>query len=147
MMVHAGVDYYMACPTQRAARWVSRAGLASYLFEFAHKPALYPYNYLATHTSEIPYVFRIRGGAPRTRAALYWHITPDEYPLSDAIVTAWRYFAAHGTPSASSAGPSAWPAYDERNETWMVFGGPGGIARAEARLKSGACALWDAAAS
>ena len=154
---HMGSDYAMICPARRSVGWWkmgrhNKPPVRSYLYLFSHVPdgpsGTYPK--LAHHASEIPFVFRdLTATGP---SAPFFHISRREIPLSDAIVSAWRSFAATGTPHVRLADESArakqlleWPPYAPSG-SWMIFGGKGGIAAVQSKIKEATCDLWDRAA-
>jgi len=152
---HMGSDYFMVCPARRSARWWDAAHplMRSYLYLFVHAPdgPSGEYPALAHHASEIPFVFQdVEAEGP---GAELFHISERELPLSHAMVTAWRSFAATGAPGSDAPGGDApegkggggaapWPPFAER-ASWMVFGGAGGVAEIRSAVREAQCEIWD----
>jgi para-nitrobenzyl esterase len=110
---HVGVDYVSVCTARRSAVWweraqrhaptSARAGAYVYMFDHVPEGPSGQYPQLAHHSADVPFSFQILsavgpscGAAP---AGADCALRPDELPLSDAMVSAWRALAAHGTPS------------------------------------------------
>lgn len=94
-LASALTDNVWACPTARDSRQLAlRTSVHGY--EFADRTAplllvfqnLPPFEYLAYHSSELPYLFEFGSVT----------LTPAQQQLSDQMIQAWGRFAATGDP-------------------------------------------------
>ena len=128
----------MAFVMRNWARLAAKPGKTkSYVYYFTEQPPLIPNakgggafapgpHGSATHVSEILYVFNhLDNSRPWTDA---------DRQVADTMSSYWVNFAANGNPNGK--GLAAWPAYDDKNKTPMVFGKPpeGAQAPSEDRL-------------
>jgi para-nitrobenzyl esterase len=104
-------DANFACTALQQDAWTSQR-VPTFAYEFDDDLApgrVWPPNFLnppvATHTSELPYLFD-EPGAPFQEP-----LDPDQERLAAAIRAAWASFAASGDPSTSA---SPWPSFDDR---------------------------------
>ena len=141
-----GTDSTMICPARRSAKWISAANSGSapaYVYTFQHRPdgpsGSYPL--AAHHSSELPFVFRVENADDDGMlAAAFRYNTSRERPLADEMADALITFAATGMP------PIGWPAYDDVNQSMMLFGTPSGqllTGTVAHGLKRAHCSLWD----
>ena len=141
-----GTDSTMICPARRSVQWISAAhsGRApAYLYVFQHRPdgpsGSYPL--AAHHSSELPFVFRVENADDDGMLAEAFRFnTSRERPLADEMADALITFAATGMP------PIGWPAYDDVNQSMMLFGTPSGqllTGTVAHGLKRAHCSLWD----
>eukprot|EP00049_Salpingoeca_infusionum_P011927 m.210897 g.210897 ORF g.210897 m.210897 type:complete len:568 (-) comp15054_c0_seq8:232-1935(-) len=104
-------DAAMACPARRAARWLTAAGIPTYLYHFTRQLEIFQMfrpGYGVPHTAEVPVVFR-------SKLALWGE---GELEMSDAVVSYWTNFAATGNPNKPGPNnPNAKPV----NVTWPLY--------------------------
>src|SRR5262249_30858127 len=104
-------DANFACTALQQDEWTSQQ-VPTFAYEFDDDlapPRYWPPNFLnppvATHTSELPYLFD-EPGAP-----FQGPLDADQERLSAAMRTAWANFAASGNPSTPAV---PWPSFDDR---------------------------------
>jgi para-nitrobenzyl esterase len=124
-------DGIFVCPTRRAARALSSAGVPVYLYQFTHAVTSELGAGLGVfHSSEIPFVW----GNP------YLGITLDaqEKQLSTEMMGYWFQMAASADPTGKGA--FAWPAYAQATDENIVLDL---TLSTETGLKSALCDFWD----
>jgi para-nitrobenzyl esterase len=104
-------DANFACTALQQDEWTARQ-VPTFAYEFNDDLApgrYWPPNFLnppvATHTSELPYLFD-EPGAP-----FQGPLSAEQEALAAAMRTAWANFAANGNPSTSAV---PWPSFGER---------------------------------
>jgi para-nitrobenzyl esterase len=98
-------DANFACSALQVDQWTS-ARVPTFAYEFdddAAPPRFAPLG-VATHTSELPFLFDL------PNAPLQGPITGDQQELAQSMRAAWASFAANGDPSTESV---AWPQFDD----------------------------------
>jgi carboxylesterase type B len=101
-LASALTDNVWACPTARDSRQLAQ-GTSVHGYEFADRTAplllvfqsLPPFEYLAYHSSELPYLFEFGSVT----------LNPQQQQLSEQMIHAWGHFAAAGDPG--------WPGYPQ----------------------------------
>jgi para-nitrobenzyl esterase len=126
-------DAGFTCPARRVARALSKAGVPTYRYRFAHAPMnSLVGNIGAFHSSEIPFVF---GHAthlePNTPSAA-------EAPLAAAMQGYWYRMAQAGDPNG--AGAPTWPKYDTSTDPDQVLDL---TISTETAFKKSDCDWWD----
>jgi len=130
---------YGQCAHRRLIRNLLRGGTpAAYFYFFDHPTqsniGLYgtgPGSVTVPHMSEIPYVFNNKK---------LFRLRPEEAALADQMSAYWVQFAKTGNPNL--AGLPDWPAYNEVNDTNLVFDvAPAGIHTAS-QLQKTQCDFW-----
>jgi para-nitrobenzyl esterase len=98
-------DASWACQALRMDRWLAkRVPTFAYEFNDANAPARsFPQLGVATHTSEIPYIFDLPG------APIQQPFSPDSAALAASMRASWASFAASGEPGADS--DLRWPSF------------------------------------
>ena len=91
----------------------------------------------ATHTSEIPYVFRNTEHLPRPNGTCAF--SAGEKEVGDQIASAWTAMAKEQAPD-SPALPGSWPAFRSNQTEGMMFGSDGAAA---GKIDYSFCELWD----
>jgi para-nitrobenzyl esterase len=98
-------DANFACSARQVDQWTS-ARVPTFAYEFdddAAPPRFAPLG-VATHTSELPFLFDL------PNAPLQGPITGDQQELAQNMRAAWASFAANGDPSTDSV---EWPQFNE----------------------------------
>jgi para-nitrobenzyl esterase len=103
------------------ARHTASAGTCAYLYLFAHRPPGPRRAELgAFHACDVPYTFNALGsGDPREAGFDY---TAGDYQLADAMSSYWTNFVKTGNPNGE--GLPLWPAYEAREEPYLVLEEP-----------------------
>ena len=107
-------DQTFACGGWLIDHWVARhVPLYAYQFNDRHAPEQFlppvpGYDYGAAHAIELQFLWDLPE-LPGTRA-----LNAKERSLSDAMVTYWTSFAAHGSPNG--AGAPEWAAYSTQTD-------------------------------
>jgi len=97
-------DANFACTARQQNVWTSaRAPTFAYQFDDDSAPSRYGELPVATHTSELPYLFEL------PNAPLQEPLNTDQEQLAAKMRAAWASFAATGDPST---GAVAWPSYN-----------------------------------
>jgi para-nitrobenzyl esterase len=124
-------DGIFACPTRRAARAVSAAGVPTFLYQLA-----YPFSItlapgaVTAHGYELPFVFGNDFYGTRLPVAAL--------PLSATVMDYWTTYATGGNPNGHGA--STWPAYTTMNDTNLELNIPITTAAGTDKAK---CDFWD----
>jgi para-nitrobenzyl esterase len=96
-------DANFACTALQLDKWTSaRVPTFAYEFNDPNPPARYADFPVATHTSELPYLFDL----PNT--PLHEPLTADQQKLAASMRAAWANFGTYGTPSTRSF---FWPSF------------------------------------
>lgn len=106
-------DAAFVCPTRRAARALSAAGVPTFLYHFTYGPASLFGELGAFHSAEIKFVFGTPG------QLLPQPLTEQELVLSGAMMGYWSRLASVGEPNVEGA--LAWPAYSAATDQNIVF--------------------------
>lgn len=118
-------DYFRDSIGSAPARWIAREWQTApawlYWFEHIDEGALPQHRTRAPHGSEIVYVFDTLGTQPASLGAFPPGATDKR--LAADMHARWVAFARTGSPNAPAL--TAWPAYSDTNEPWMVFGQDG----------------------
>jgi para-nitrobenzyl esterase len=124
-------DAAFVCPTRRAARALSSAGVPVHLYQFTHAVSSSLLQNLGVfHSSEIPFVF----GNPYLGIVL----DAQEQQLSKEMMSYWFQTAATGDPNAKGA--FTWPAYTPSGDTNIVLDL---TLSTQTGLKKADCDFWD----
>eukprot|EP00049_Salpingoeca_infusionum_P011926 m.210889 g.210889 ORF g.210889 m.210889 type:complete len:549 (-) comp15054_c0_seq7:267-1913(-) len=133
-------DAAMACPARRAARWLTAAGIPTYLYHFTRLLEVIKLaepGYGVIHASDVPVVFR-------TKLALFGQ---GELAMSDAVVSYWTNFAATGNPNKPGPNnPSApavkvtWPTFTQGKSDYLQIDVP---ISSETDFMGDFCEFWD----
>lgn len=125
-------DAMFACPTRRASRALTRAGVPVYRYHFVRRPdngVVAAFG--ATHGAEVPFVFGnddpMLGG-----------VSDGGMPLREAMMRYWTNFAKMGDPNVGN--DPKWPRYDEASDAYLTLDTP---PIAAAGLLAEKCAFWD----
>jgi para-nitrobenzyl esterase len=98
-------DSNFACPALQIDQWTSpRAPTFTYEFDDDAAPPRYAPIPVATHLSELPYLF----GLPD--APIQTPLSADQQTLSASMQAAWTSFAANGNPSTPAV---PWPSFND----------------------------------
>ncbi len=127
-------DTLFHCPIATEALWHSRAGHATYEYEF-DRPLPGHEAQGALHSGELPYVF---GFFPKS-GNIGGHFTEVDFKLSDLIETYWTNFARSGDPNG--AGLPEWPRLDGAQH-YLDFGVDGRAAASSKPLRGAQCGLY-----
>ncbi len=96
------------------ARMVSKSKSKAYLYYFSHVPPRPDREkYGAYHAAEILYVFNNLG-------IVNWPFSQADRDLADVVSSFWVRFATTGDPNADNL--PRWTAYDDKAESYMIFG-------------------------
>lgn len=126
-------DGTFTCPTRRAARAFTKAGVATYLYQFTYVPKDALLAGLGSfHSAEIKYVL----GNPSQLQPQ--PLTKEELVMSAAMMGYWTRHADKGDPNGGGA--FAWPKYDAATDENIVFDLT--ISKG-AGLKKELCDFWD----
>jgi len=108
-------DASWACPALQMDHWLAER-VPTFAYEFnddnaptRYFPALDPT--VATHTSEIPYIFDLPG------APFQGQLNPDQQELAASMRAAWANLAVSGNPSTQGV---AWPSFDDAHVMSLV---------------------------
>jgi len=136
-------DSFFSCSIRRTTR-VLAPQVPVYAYEFNDPKApntMLPnaqFDLRAYHAAEIQYVWQTRfpsnlehGPAP---------LSPDQFKLSDRMMTYWTRFAATGRPDGAAP---KWSAYQDAQDQVLSFA-PGDIRYETNFAKDHHCAFWDA---
>jgi para-nitrobenzyl esterase len=126
-------DAVFVCPSRRAARTYSKAGVPTYLYHFtyADKAAAIP-NLGSFHSSELPFVF---GNPSQLQPE---NLDAPARALSASIMGYWGRFAAGGDPGGEGA--LAFPKYDAATDQNLTLDL---TISANTGLAKGECDFWD----
>jgi para-nitrobenzyl esterase len=129
-----GTDAIFACSARAAARLLS-SRVVTYTYEFndpdapqIFQPAV-SFSYGATHTSELKYLFTLRGPA----------LSSAQRGLADAMVRYWARFARSGDLNTGS--DPAWPAYASGTDQTLSLA-PGAIGAIGNFATDHQCGVW-----
>ena len=127
-------DAGFVCPTRRAARALSAAGVDTFLYHFTYAPpsSLFGDDLGAFHSAEVKFVFGNPGQLlPKAPSG-------EEVPMSQAMMGYWSRHAEKGSPNGGGA--FEWPKYDAAKDENIVLDVT--ISK-EAGLKKDLCDFWD----
>jgi len=127
-------DSLFHCPIATEALWNSRAGHATYEYEF-DRPIPGQEAQGAVHSAELPYVF---GFFPKS-GNIGGHFAEVDFKLADLIQTYWTNFARRGDPNG--AGLPEWPRLDG-SQRYLDFGVDGRAVASDHPLRAAQCALY-----
>ncbi|MEZ4307004.1 MAG: carboxylesterase/lipase family protein [Polyangiaceae bacterium] len=132
----AVADAGFVCPTRRAARAFSGAGMPTYLYQFTHAPEGALLGGLgAFHSAEIAFVLGNPGQlTPKP-------LSDEEIPLSQAIMGYWSRHADKGDPNGDGA--PEWPAFSAAGDENIVLDLT--ISK-QTGLRKQECDFWDTVA-
>jgi para-nitrobenzyl esterase len=125
----------MTIEETRQAVIASRAGNASYQFQFSRVPAGRE-TVGAAHASELAYVFGTLSAAGRATNAPKYDST--DATVSDQMQQYWTNFAKNGNPNGGSL--PRWPKFDPAARAYMDLTAEGPVAREGLRRE--ACDLF-----
>ncbi len=112
-------DYGYKCPTLRALNVTSRANIPAFTYLNSHVPTCpweqnVPPQALqvlgATHSSEIPFVFRQLSGLPLANGTCA--LDNREKSISNMLTAAWTSMADRGFPGSVGTGGGLWPTFN-----------------------------------
>ena len=126
-------DAGFVCPTRRAARALSAAGVPTHLYHFTYGPTSLFGDLGAFHSSEIKFVLGNPG------QLLPSPLTEDEQKLSSAIMGYWSRLGTTFDPNGEGA--LAWPAYAAATDEHLVLDLELSV---QTGLRKERCAFWDA---
>ncbi len=121
-------DTTFRCPSRVVADWNSKAGIATYQYQFSRGIPGHP-EIGAIHASEVWYVF---GNLDQQRP-MRPEYQPEDYAISKAMQEYWTNFAKTGSPDGN--GVPAWPKYKAESRKYMEFTDNGPVVGAELRQK------------
>ncbi|MFN7923231.1 MAG: carboxylesterase family protein [Bryobacteraceae bacterium] len=101
----------------QAERKAAQGGGAAYMYLYAWRTPMLGGNIGTFHSSEIAFAFDNATLCPH-----YGGEGPEALALSSKMGEAWASFARNGKPG--HAGLPAWPAYEEKTRSTMVFNSP-----------------------
>ncbi len=127
-------DTLFHCPISTEALWNSRAGNATYEYEF-DRPIPGQEAQGAVHSAELPYVF---GFFPKF-GNIAGHFTEVDFKLSDLMESYWTNFARGGDPNG--AGLPEWPRLDG-SQDYLDLGVDGKAAASDTPLRAAQCGLY-----
>ena len=107
-------DKTFRCPAMVVADWNSKAGIATYQYQFSRGIPGHP-EFGAIHASEVWYVF---GNLDQQRP-MRPEYQPEDYAISKAMQEYWTNFAKTGTPNAPDL--PAWPQYQADTRKYLEF--------------------------
>ncbi|HVO64506.1 MAG TPA: carboxylesterase family protein [Terriglobales bacterium] len=121
-------DITFLCPSSVVAEWNSRAGNATYQYQFSLTVPGHP-EVGAPHASEIPYVF----GTLDEQRPMRPDYQPPDYAASKAMQEYWTNFAK--TASPDGRGVPGWPEYKADTKKYIEFTKKGVETGADLRQK------------
>jgi para-nitrobenzyl esterase len=127
-------DAGFVCPTRRAARGLSAAGVDTFLYHFTYAPpsSLFGDDLGAFHSAEVKFVFGNPGQLlPKAPSG-------EELPMSQAMMGYWSRHAAAGSPNGGGA--FEWPKYNVQTDENIVLDLT--ISK-QSGLKKDLCDFWD----
>lgn len=126
-------DAAFVCPTRRAVRALSAAGVDTYLYHFTYAPPGSLFGDLgAFHSAEVKFVFGNPGQLlPKAP-------NEEELPMSQAMMGYWSRLGASGDPNGGDA--FVWPKYDAATDENIVLDLT--ISK-QSGLKKDLCDFWD----
>jgi len=134
-MAQWATDSQFRCGTVAELIWHSRAGNASYQYQFSRVPTGRD-AVGAAHASELPYVFGTLSLAGRAPNAPKYD--PADAAVSDQMQQYWTNFAIKGNPNGGSL--PQWPKFDPASRAYIDFTANGPVAREGLRRE--ACDLF-----
>lgn len=137
----ASTDFIFTCACRNYTREVMlKYGVDTWVYVFDHFFSFKGWGRFTEcddhvcHGSEIPYVFQ--------SGTNNFTITPEEYKLSNSMITYWSNFAKTGDPSKGTPPPLNWPKYD-MNSGWqnIVLKTPNN--ELDSSFRDNYCSFWD----
>jgi len=119
-------DTTFRCPSMVVADWNSKAGVATYQYQFSRGIPGHP-EIGAIHASEVVYVFGNLDAQRPTRP----NYQDADYAISKVMQEYWTNFAKTGSPNASDL--PAWPQYQADTRKYLEFTDNGPVAGTELR--------------
>lgn len=148
-------DGQYLCPTQRSARWLSRAGVPRvFTYRLEYAPAIwdtfgqlvYWQNWCARYAqcaNATAQQLRVGHGADVALLFNDPRLNASDQQVARIIIDYWAGFFAAGDPNAGSARLPHWPASNRSSNATMRLMGPAPLAQHGA-LRQRKCAFWDA---
>lgn len=129
---HIQTDSTMLLSALKQARDLEKTKTPAYFYFFTKIPPT-PMGKLAKahHGAEIPYVM----GDPGNR---WGHPEKTDHDLSEAMMTYWTRFAAHGDPNAK--GLPQWPVYGRQTDAYLELGDE---IKAKTHLRKDRITFWE----
>ncbi|KAI9724523.1 MAG: hypothetical protein M1812_000591 [Candelaria pacifica] len=137
------------CPTRRALNVTSNANMPAYTYLSSHVPSCsweqsIPAQALrilgATHSSELPFVFRQLTSLPLTNGTC--SLNSQEKSISSVLSAAWTSMAEGGFPGSVSNGGGLWPTFNISASQGLTITN----STAASRIDYTNCDLWDSIA-